>query len=600
MSGMLPVADNAQVRRYVGDLFRRHPRALGGAVALHVLAAIAGLVGPRLLGDLVEGLQHGGGAATIDRLAALIAGFVVVQAVLTRFAHLASARFGERVLASLREEFVERVLALPLSTVERSGSGDLLTRTTRDVDALSRCVRLALPETMIAIITVALVVGAFVIVSPVLALLLLIAVPIIVVGTGWYLRRAPAAYLKQNARYSAVTDGLAETVDGARTVDALRRQRRRAERTDRDLQSTWLAEKYTLFLRTVWFPVVDVVYVLPVVATLLVGGALYLRGTVTLGQLTTAVIYAQMLADPVDRLLSWLDELQVGMASLARLLGVAERDPERRAEAVPTPAGTRIEVRGVRFGYVAGREVLHGIDLTLEPGERLAVVGPSGAGKSTLGRLLAGVHQPTAGTITVGGVPLGELPLDRLRTEVALVSQEHHVFIGTVWDNIAMVRPGAAEAEVRAALAAVHALDWALAFPAGLETVVGNGGHPLSSAQAQQLALARLVLAGPHTLVLDEATSLLDPRAARDLERSLAAVLQGRTVVAIAHRLFSAHDADRVAVVEDGRITELGSHDELVAANGPYAALWRSWHGERTRDDVDEPAPTHDQAGVAH
>ncbi|GAB2625773.1 multidrug ABC transporter ATP-binding protein [Paractinoplanes abujensis] len=589
MSTLLPVAGSAQVRRYARDLLRRYPRALGLTIGLHVLAAVAGLVGPRLLGDLVEAIRHGEGIGVVDRLAAMIAGFVVLQAVLVRFAYVASAQLGERILARLREEFVERVLALPLSTVERAGSGDLLTRTTRDVDALSRCVRLAVPETMIALITVALVVGALVLTGPLLALPLLIAVPIIVVGTRWYLRRAPAGYLRQNAVYSTVTDGLAETVEGARTVDALRRQQQRIDRSDADLRVSWAAEKYTLFLRTVWFPVIEVSYVLPVVATLLVGGWLYLHGTVSLGQLTAAVIYVQLLIDPLDRLLGWLDEVQIGAASLARLLGVAA-DDEAPAATAAEPKGARIEVRDLRFSYVAGREVLHGIDLTLEPGERLAVVGPSGAGKSTLGRLLAGVHEPTGGTITVGGVPLPELPLDRLRTEVALVTQEHHVFIGTVRDNIAMVRPGAAEDEVRSALSAVHALEWALALPAGLETVVGAGGHPLTAAQAQQLALARLVLADPHTLVLDEATSLLDPRAARDLERSLAAVLHGRTVVAIAHRLFSAHDADRVAVVEDGRITELGSHDELVAANGPYAALWRSWHGERI-PDPGEPAP---------
>ncbi|HEX5202126.1 MAG TPA: ABC transporter ATP-binding protein [Actinoplanes sp.] len=589
MSALLPVADNSQVRRYVRELFRRYPRVLWGAVTLHVLAAIAGLAGPRLLGELVEGIQHGRGAGLVDRLAALIAGFVVLQAVLTRFAYLSSAQLGERVLAGLREEFVERVLALPLSTVERAGSGDLLTRTTRDVDAMSRCVRLAVPETMIAVITILLVVGALAVVTPLLALPLLTAVPILWAGTRWYLRRSPAAYLKQNAEYSMVTDGLAETVEGARTVDALRRRRRRIERTDADLRRTWLAEKYTLFLRTVWFPAVEVGYVLPVVSTLLVGGLLYLHDSVTLGQLTAAVVYVQLLIDPLDRLLGWLDELQVGTASLARLLGVAADEPPVAIAAAPRPEGTRIEVRDVHFAYVPGREVLHGIDLTLEPGERLAIVGPSGAGKSTLGRLLAGVHEPTGGTITVGGTPLRDLPLDQLRAEVALVSQEHHVFIGSVSDNVAMVRPDAGAERVRSALAAVDALDWALALPDGLATTVGAGGHPLSAAQAQQIALARLVLAGPHTLVLDEATSLLDPRAARDLERSLAAVLHGRTVVAIAHRLFSAHDADRVAVVEDGRITELGSHDELVAANGPYASLWRSWHGERTPEDTDEP-----------
>jgi len=239
----------------------------------------------------------------------------------------------------------------------------------------------------------------------------------------------------------------------------------------------------------------------------------------------------------------------------------------------------------VRYSYVDGRDVLHGISLSVAPGERLAMVGPSGAGKSTLGRLLAGIHGPRTGAVTVGGAPLVELPLSELRRHVALVTQEHHVFLGTLRENVALARPDATDEQVRAALLAVDAWGWAEELPQGLDTELGSGNLALTPAQAQQLALARLVIADPHTLVLDEATSLIDPRSARNLERSLAAVLDGRTVVAIAHRLFSAHDADRVAVVEDGCIAELGSHDELVAAGGVYAALWRSWHGDRTHTE---------------
>jgi ABC-type multidrug transport system fused ATPase/permease subunit len=286
----------------------------------------------------------------------------------------------------------------------------------------------------------------------------------------------------------------------------------------------------------------------------------------------------QMLIDPVDRIVSILDELQLGAASLARLLGVAEV-PDDREVSGREPDGEKIEAEDVHFSYVEGRDVLHGVDLSVGVGERIAMVGPSGAGKSTLGRLLAGIHPPRTGSVTVGDVGLTELPLDDLRGHVALVTQEHHVFAGSLRDNLALARPGSADADIRGALAAVDALDWVEALPDGLDTEVGSGGRALSAAQAQQIALARLVLADPHTLVLDEATSLIDPRAARHLERSLAAVLEGRTVIAIAHRLFSAHDADRVAVVEDGRISELGSHDELVEAGGSYAALWDSWHG---------------------
>jgi ABC-type multidrug transport system fused ATPase/permease subunit len=580
----LPVADSRSLRRYVRDLARRHPRLLWSALGLHLGAALAGLAAPRLLGDLVQSVEQGTTVGHVDRVVLALAVFLLVQTVLTRYARLTSQVLGEQVLAELREDFVANALALPVGVVESAGSGDLLTRTGRDVEQLGWSVRWALPEWTIAVVTAVVTFVAAVTVGWWVLLPVCLGLPPLVVGLRWYLARAKAGYLRESASYSAINATLTETVEGARTVEALGLGPERIGAIDDDIRESYAAERYTLYLRTVFFPSMELSYLIPTVATLLLGGYLYTQGSVTLGEVTAATLYVQMLIDPVDRIVSILDELQMGAASLARLLGVAQV-PDDREVSGAQPVGEQLDARDVRFSYVDGRDVLHGVDLEVGVGERIAMVGPSGAGKSTLGRLLAGIHPPRTGAVTVGGVGLVELPLADLRGHVALVTQEHHVFVGTLRENLALAaHPDASglvdDQAILDALRAVDALDWVESLPEGLDTVVGSGGRPVTDAQAQQIALARLVLADPHTLVLDEATSLIDPRAARHLERSLAAVLEGRTVIAIAHRLFSAHDADRVAVVEDGRIAELGSHDELVAAGGSYAALWDSWNGK--------------------
>jgi ATP-binding cassette subfamily C protein len=343
----------------------------------------------------------------------------------------------------------------------------------------------------------------------------------------------------------------------------------------------------TLFLRCVFFPGLDTSYVLPLATMLLAGGGLHLAGVVGLGAVVAGVLYLQRMADPVYTVMMWVELLQRGAASFARVQGVALVEPDRTPTGA-APAGDQLVAEGVRYAYRTGQDVLHGVDLRPRPGERLAVVGPSGAGKSTLARLLAGVDPPRTGRVTVGGVPVTDLPVVELRRQVALVTQEHHVFIGTVRDNLMVARPDAGDQELLAALAAVGA-DWLHDLPDGLDTRLRAGGVELDAGQAQQLALARLILADPHTVILDEATSLLDPTSARRTEQALAAALAGRTVVAIAHRLQTAHDADRVAVVAGGRITELGSHQELVAAGGSYAALWRAWHGTDPDSAGQEP-----------
>ncbi|MEU6520750.1 ABC transporter ATP-binding protein [Streptomyces sp. NPDC046978] len=592
--GRLPIAEPADVRRAAARLVRADAGAFGAALALNAAAAGAGLVGPWLVGRIVDEVKAGRGVGAVDRMALAILLCSLAQLLLARWARYVGHRFGERTLARVREEFVDRALALPASVVERAGTGDLTARGTADVSAVGTTLRDAGPELLINTVHAAFVLGAVFVLDPLLGAVGILGIVPVRFALRWYLRRARDGYLAEGAATSEVAEILAATASGARAVEAFRLQERRTAASHEALETSRRTRMYTLHLRTVFFPVVEVSYILPVAGVLLVGGVLHAHGAMSLGAVVAASLYLRQFAEPLDQILVRVEQLQSSGASFARVKGLA-RSPRSAPDGDgPGPADDRIDVRGVRYSYDRGGEVLRGVDLTVRPGERLAVVGPSGAGKTTLSRLLAGVEAPGAGSVTVGGVPIAGLGPERLRRQVVLVTQEHHVFLGTVRDNLRIADPSATDEALWTALAAVGADGWVRDLPAGLDTPLEPGGRSPGSgdgrpgealatdgSQAQQLALARVVLADPHTLILDEATALLDPTTARHTERALAAVLEGRTVIAVAHRLHTAHDADRVAVMEDGRLAELGSHDDLVAADGAYAALWRSWHGER-------------------
>ncbi|MGW7472474.1 ABC transporter ATP-binding protein [Streptomyces cyaneofuscatus] len=573
---LLPIATGARTRAALRTLIRPdRGRAILGLGVLVGATAVGLLVQP-LLGRIVDIVADGRPADALTLPVVLLLVVAVVQGVTTTLGLTQVARLGETVLARLREQFIERALQLPADRLERAGAGDLTARVTGDVARVAEAVRSALPEMARSVLAIVLTLGAMALLDVRFLLAALLAVPVQALTARWYVTRAVTVYADQRVANGAQQQQLLETIGGAVTVRGHRLEEQHTEKSAARSRRAVELTMRSVHLVLGFYARLHIAEYIGLAAVLVTGFFLVRDGSVSIGTATAAALYFHSLFGPVNAALVLLDDAQSAAAGLARLVGVTDlkesavRLPHQRTGSTSEAAVT---VDAVSHAYGPGRTVLHEVALTLRAGEHVALVGTSGAGKSTLARLVAGVQQPTGGTVSVAE--------GKTAPSVVLVTQEVHVFTGTLADDLRLARPDATDADLRTALATVHALEWAEALPEGLATVVGEGGHRLDPARAQQLALARLVLADPPVAVLDEATAEAGSAGARTLERSAEAALAGRTALVVAHRLTQAVAADRIVVLEAGRVVESGTHDELRTADGPYAALWHAWSGSR-------------------
>jgi ATP-binding cassette, subfamily C, bacterial len=576
VSALLPIADGRGTRAALAAMLRERRGLAAATLTVLVAGTTVGLATPPLLGRIVDAVL---GGRPITLPVVLLVVVAVVQGLLTAAGALLIARLGEGMLAALRERFVDRALGLPLARVEAAGSGDLTSRVTQDVTIVGDAVREAAPEFARATLSIGLTLVGLAVLDWRFLLAALVAVPIQAHTLRWYVRRAAPLYAAQRVAGGELQQQLLETVGGAGTVRAFRLGQSHVDRVrDRSGRTVELMLR-GIRLQTRFFGRLNLAEYLGLSGVLVVGYLLVRDGQASVGTATAAALYFHSLFTPINIALALVDDAQSALASLARLVGVADL-PVAAVPGRGTPADGEVRVTGVGHEYVDGHPVLAGIELHVPDGSRVALVGASGAGKTTLAKLVAGVQQPTAGTVRLGGVELAEL--DPAVRAVALVTQEVHVFSGPLADDLRLACPQATDDDLRAALNQVGALGWVTALPDDLSTVVGVDGHRLSVAQAQQLALARLVLADPRIAVLDEATAEAGSAGARELERAAAAALRGRTGLVVAHRLTQAAGADRIVVLDAGRVVESGSHAELLAAGGTYASLWSAWSVDRS------------------
>jgi ATP-binding cassette, subfamily B, bacterial len=576
---MMERASAKAVWRHTRGLLRPVRKVYLGAGAAVVLSTLITLAGPALVRYAVDAGIRKDDVHPLNVAALIFLGLAVLKPFVVRTQILLAATAGERFLDSLRVAAFDKLQALPLGFFERERAGVLVSRLTSDVQSLNELVREALVEIVGSGLQIVLTVVALALLSPKLALISLVALPILIASSWSFHHGAGRAYHAIRDRVAETFTALQEGLAGVRVVQAFRREGKTLDRYRPRSQAQVSAWRRASFVNIRLFAFLPLAQASALIVVLLAAASMYRRGEISIGTITAFVLYLIQLFDPIGRFTEWLGEFRQGLAALAKIVGLLEVPTTiaERPGAVELPREGVLALRNVTFGYVEGRPVVRGLTLELHPGEHVALVGATGAGKSTVAKLLTRQYDPQEGRIELGGVDVRDASLESLHRRIVLLPQEGHLFSGTIADNVRLAHPDATDEEVRSALRRIGELDRFESLPDGLETDVQTRGVRLSAGERQLVGIARVALADPAVIVLDEATSSLDPATEAAVERALAAVAEGRTVVTIAHRLSTAERADRVAVMEHGRLVEVASHDELVEQGDRYARLWASW-----------------------
>ncbi|MEV8517751.1 ABC transporter ATP-binding protein [Dactylosporangium sp. NPDC051484] len=602
-TALLPVATGRQVRRYVQTLLRGRWKWLAATIVVMIGDSALGLAGPIAIGQITQAIaEHKSPHALLGPIV-LLAAATVAAAVTGWASTVLLVHVVLPGVARLREATLTTAVRLPVDVVEAGGIGDLVSRVSGDVERVSDAAEGALGRFLAAGLAILSTLVGLASLDWRLALAGLLVVPVQAHALRWYLRTSRPIYaggrIADGKRASAMLAGFTALP----TLRVLRLGQRQRDRIAAASTESMQYEFRAIRTATRFYGRLNVAEFIGLGAILLVAFVLVRDGTASIGAATTAALFFAALFNPINTVLGVFDSIQQATASLARLVGITTTDAEARhrtgasvaadARPEPAPAGSSpastaparrpaLDVDSVRFGYPGRPDVLHDITLHLPPGRHVAIVGATGSGKSTLASLLAGLRQPHGGRVTLDGTPAGDLDPNRLHRTIALVTQETHVFAGTIADNLRLARPQATTDNLTAALDAVGA-GWITTLPDGLDTAVGSGGAALTASQAQQLALARLLLLDPAIVVLDEATAEGGSDTARALDHAATVVTRDRSAVVIAHSLSQTATADTILVMDAGRIVEHGTHDDLLNAGGSYAALWAAWSQPRSR-----------------